>query len=92
MLTLRIHPEAVKFIGSVGGKQAGQISIKIFDLLKSPLPPDSEMLRGTFGAFRRADIGEFRIIYRVVDDTLEIPLVGRRNDDDIYKQVKRKGL
>jgi len=92
LLTLKIYPEAVKFIASVGGKQAGQISLKIFDLLKNLTPSDSEVLRGTAGGFRRADVGEFRIVYRVVDESLEIPLVGRRNDDEIYKQVKRKGL
>ena len=92
MLTLKISSDAVKFIATIGGKQAGQISVKVFDLLKNPLPNDSESLRGTAGEFRRVDVGEFRIVYRVVEDQLEIPLVGRRNDDEIYKQVKRKGL
>lgn len=76
----------------VGGKQAGQISLKIFELLKNPAPPDSELLRRTSGSFLRADVGEFRIVYRVLEETVQVLLVGRRNDDEIYIQVKRKGL
>jgi mRNA interferase RelE/StbE len=92
LLKLKLSAEAAQFIASVGGKQAGQISLKIFELLKNPTPGDSEALRGTTGNYRRADAGECRIVYRVFDDELEVPLVGRRKDDEIYKQVKRKGL
>jgi mRNA interferase RelE/StbE len=92
LLELRIYPDAIKFIASVGGKLAGQISIKIFELLRDPAPKDSEQLKGTSEGFRRADIGEFRIVYRVVENAREVPLVGRRNLDEVYRQLKRKGL
>ena len=51
------------------------------------MPPDSEWVTGF--PYRRADIGEYRIIYRVESDTLLIPLIGKRNDDDVYKRMKR---
>jgi mRNA interferase RelE/StbE len=44
------------------------------------------------GNFFRIDVREFRIVYRLEGEFLEIPLVARRNDDEIYKQVKHKGL
>ena len=37
----------------------------------------------------RVDSGEYRIIYKVIGETLYVPLVGRRNDDDVYKRLKR---
>ena len=37
----------------------------------------------------RADIGEYRIIYRYDDDVLYAPTVGKRNDDDVYRQLRR---
>ncbi len=30
-----------------------------------------------------------RVIYRVNDDTLFIPLIHKRNDDEVYKRLKR---
>jgi mRNA interferase RelE/StbE len=46
------------------------------------------------GEGHRVDIGEYRIFY-VVDDpgrTVNVLLVGKRNDEAIYKQAKRLGL
>jgi len=35
------------------------------------------------------DAGEYRIVYRATE-TVELLLVGKRNDDEVYKQLKRK--
>ena len=40
--------------------------------------------------YRRADIGEYRIIYRVAGDTLEVLLIGKRNDDEVYHRFSRR--
>jgi len=40
--------------------------------------------------FRRATNGEYRIIYHVDGDVLQIIAVGRRNDDSIYWLPHRK--
>jgi len=53
------------------------------------MPPDSEHLTGF--PYRRASIGEYRIIYRVEEETLRIPLIHKRNDDEVYKRLKRMG-
>jgi len=70
-------------------KHRRQIAEKIVSLRHEPLPPDSEQLKGL--DYRRADIGEYRVIYRVEGNTLRIPLIGKRNDDEVYKKLKRLG-
>lgn len=68
-------------------KHRRQISGKILDLCSDPIPNDSEQVIGF--SYRRVDIGEYRIIYRVQSDALLIPLIGKRNDDDVYRRLKR---
>jgi mRNA interferase RelE/StbE len=69
-------------------KHAGQIARKILTLGDNPSPSDSERLKG-YADFRRVDVGEYRIIYRhdEKNDIVEIILVGKRNDDDVYKRL-----
>jgi mRNA interferase RelE/StbE len=38
---------------------------------------------------RRVKAGEFRIIYALEGDAVQIRLIGKRNDDDIYKALER---
>jgi len=39
----------------------------------------------------RADVGEYRVIYEIENDTMFLfILIGKRNDDDIYKKLSRK--
>lgn len=92
MLKLGLYPDVPKFLKTVDRKHAGQICVKLIEFLSNPEPHDSALLKGTNGLLMRADVGEYRIVCRVQDDVLLVPLVGRRNDDEIYKQVRRKGL
>jgi len=82
-LTLRSR----KFLASLPAKQFRQVVTKIFGLMDNPEPPDSRTLAGF--PYRRADIGEYRIIYRSEGDVLKIPLVGKRNDDEVYRDLAR---
>jgi len=66
-------------------KQFRQIIKKVFALLENPRPHDSEELRGY--PFLRNDVGEYRIIYDVQGDTLRLILVGKRNDEEGYRQL-----
>ncbi len=86
MLKLNITKQAIKFFRSVPAKQYRQVFNKILALMDGPEPPDSSPLIGS--PYRRADIGEYRIIYRVEEDCLKVALVGKRNDDEIYRQLK----
>ncbi|MBI5470641.1 type II toxin-antitoxin system RelE/ParE family toxin [Candidatus Kaiserbacteria bacterium] len=87
MLDLDLKPRATKFMRRLPPKHKRQIGDKIFALRFDPTPPDSAKMTGF--AYRRADIGEYRIIYRVEGPKLLIPLVGKRNDDEVYRQLKR---
>ena len=39
--------------------------------------------------YRRVDIGEFRIIYRVEDDSVKVAVAGKRNDNDVYRKFEK---
>ncbi len=71
-------------------KIAAQIAKKVLALNVDPLPGDSEHLSGYQGYYR-VDRGEYRIVYRFSpdEDLVEVILVGKRNDDDVYKRLKR---
>ena len=76
-----------KFLDSLPPKQFRQVVNKIFALMEDPEPPDSKVLAGF--PYRRADIGEYRIIYRIEGDILKVTLIGKRNDDEIYRELRR---
>jgi mRNA interferase RelE/StbE len=88
MLKIELSKRAVKFLTKLPPKQARQLATKIQDLRSHPEPHDSQQLKG-FAPLRRADMGEYRIVYQVEDEVLKIALVGKRNDDEVYKQLKR---
>jgi len=89
MLRIKLAKRADKFISSLPAKQKKQITTKILELSKNPQPHDSIQVKG-FTQYRRTDIGEYRIIYYVQEKViLIIVLVGKRNDDDVNKKLKR---
>ena len=85
MLKLLVSKKAQKFLDDLPPKQFRQIVKKVFALLENPRPHDSEELRGY--PFLRNDVGEYRIIYDVQGDTLRLILVGKRNDEEVYRQL-----
>ena len=87
MLKLNITIQVIKFFRLLPAKQYRQVFNRIVALMEDPEPPDSSPLIGY--PYRRADIGEYRIIYRVEEDCLKVALVGKRNDDEIYLQLSR---
>jgi mRNA interferase RelE/StbE len=87
MLNIDFSSNAIKFLKKLSGKPAKQIKKKMTDLQRNPYPQDSSKLVGY--PYHRVDQGEYRIIYLVNDETLEIKAVGKRNDDEVYKKLKR---
>ncbi|KJS15708.1 MAG: hypothetical protein VR69_12190 [Peptococcaceae bacterium BRH_c4b] len=77
--------KAFKYLESLENKQCKQVAIKMLSLLRNPYPNDSELLRG-HSRYRRVDIGEYRIIYVVEDNVIQILAIGPRNDDAVYKR------
>ncbi len=80
--------KTLAFLDKLPSKQFKQVSKKIFSLMTNPEPHDSKELKGY--PYRRADIGEYRLVYRVEGDVLKIAVVGKRNDSDVYKKLERR--
>ena len=89
MHKLDMTKAAGKFVRKLDAKQFRQVLSTILKLREEPEPNDSKQLMGS-PEYRRVDIGEYRIIYRVEIDTVKIAVVGKRNDDDVYRRFKRK--
>ena len=88
-LTLRITRQTGRFVKTLPPKQYKQVVGTIFSLLNNPVPHDSQVLKGSKQNNRRVDVWEYRIVYRVEGEELLVLVAGKRNDDDIYKQLKR---
>jgi mRNA interferase RelE/StbE len=71
-------------------KIVAQIAKKVLSLNLEPLPSDSKELKG-YPGYYRVHSGEYRIIYtyRSDLDLVQIILIGKRNDDDVYKKLER---
>ncbi|SIT10850.1 MULTISPECIES: type II toxin-antitoxin system RelE family toxin [Alicyclobacillus] len=87
-MKLRITKSAKDFLSELQPKTFRQVVMRILDLLSNPYPHDAKQLKGY--DYFRVDIGEYRIIYSVADDEIHVLLVGKRNDDEIYRRLKRK--
>ena len=90
MPKLDLKPRAKKFIASLQKKQQRQLKDYILGLQDNPKPHDAKALIG-YDAYIRADVGEYRIIYRYDNKKglVTIVLVGKRNDGEIYRIAKR---
>lgn len=89
MPQINISKRASKFLLSVPAKHSRQLAFKITELSKNPYPNDSKKLQGKFNKYHRITAGEYRIIYKCDKETIFIVLIGKRNDDDVYKMLVR---
>jgi mRNA interferase RelE/StbE len=88
MRKLAFSKRSIAFAKKLPPKPFKQIHTAIFELLNSPQPPDSLELSGAKNLFRK-DVGEYRIVYEYDTEVLSILLIGKRNDDEVYKQLRR---
>ncbi len=88
-MNLELTNDARSFLEDLQPKQYKQVAGKIFELLRNPYPQDAKHIKGKTG-YRRVTSGEFRIAYTVINETIKIALVGKRNDDEIYRILERK--
>ena len=80
MRKLNLTFRAKKFLETLPPKQFRQIVSRIFGLLENPEPQDSRLLVGF--PYRLIDAGDYRVIYRVAGEVVNVVLIGKRNDDD----------
>lgn len=84
MYSIILEKRVAKYISSCPVKHQTQLKAKILSLKNDPYPIDSKQLKG-FEPYLRTDLGEYRIIYKVGDKIISVILVGKRNDDEVYK-------
>jgi mRNA interferase RelE/StbE len=89
MLRIDIYKAAQRFVDRLPPKQQKQVMRKIPSIAGSPEQQDVRPLRG-HPDLLRADIEEYRIIYAIEDDLLSVLMAGKRNDIEIYRQLRRK--
>ena len=87
MRKLDINRDAYKFLSDLQAKQYRQVVQKVFGLMTDAQPNDASQLKGS--EFWRADIGEYRIVYKFDDATVYVVIIGKRNDDEVYKKLER---
>jgi mRNA interferase RelE/StbE len=89
ILQVRIESRVRKYLDTIPKKHAGQIARKILDIASDPIYRTPFPLRG-YPQYYRAKCGEYRCIYKIEDNVLLlIILVGKRNDDAIYKDFEK---
>jgi mRNA interferase RelE/StbE len=88
MPALDLSKQAAAFLKGLPAKQARQIAEKLATLANDPSVLPSEAMKG-YAPMRRLKSGEFRIIYAVIGEVIEVRLIGKRNDDEIYKALER---
>ena len=81
---LDVTSKCQKFMERLPPKQFKQIAKAVLSLGNDPYPQDSIHLKGNT-PYRRKDVGEYRVVYRVDGDIVRVPNVGKRNDSDVYK-------
>lgn len=88
MLGINLSRQAEKFLLKVPKRQGKQIAQKLTSLREDPRPHDSLKLSGSL--FFRTDIGEYRIVYEFDEQCVRILIIGKRNDDDVYRKLRRR--
>lgn len=89
MRRIDLSRQAEKFLRQLPPKHGRQLAVKIRQLAGDPEPQDSKLLRGF--PYRRADSGEYRIIYEHDAAELRVLVVGKRNDEEVYRLLRRRG-
>lgn len=88
MYTIILAKGVTDFLDNIPKKHARQIVAKIDLLAQDPTQLPTVQLSG-FPHLKRAKSGEYRIIFQIVEDVIEIHIlrVGKRNDDEVYKNL-----
>jgi mRNA interferase RelE/StbE len=89
MLRINFTSDALAQLEDLPAKHARQIASKIMQCAQNPSSLPMKEMKGNEGFFRLKS-GEYRIICRIDGEELKIWLIGKRNDDAVYKRFERK--
>ena len=90
MRRIELSKQAGGFLKQLPAKHARQIIERLDLLAEDAEELPSEILRG-YAPMRRLRAGEYRIIFVVESDVVQVRLIGKRNDDEVYKTLERSG-
>lgn len=88
-MNLDMTKQALKAAKKLDAKQFRQVISAVLALMENPEPHDSQIRKGASRGERRIDVGEYRVIYAVKNNLVEVLVIGQRNDDDVYKIWER---
>lgn len=88
MRQIVLSKQAQKFLKKLPAKQARQIAGAVMSLKTDPQPQDSKQLRGVL--LWRIDTGEYRAVYDFDKKQVTVYIIGKRNDDAVYRLLQRK--
>lgn len=84
--SLRIDKSVRKQLADLQPKFFKQVMMKILLLGEQHRPQDCKKLEGYEKAYR-VDQCEYRILYTIEDNEVEVFRVGKRNDDEVYQNL-----
>lgn len=87
MREINLSKQSIKFISNLPHKQRQQISKALISLQNNPMPQDAKKLHGY--NYYRIDCGEYRVVYIATDVSIDVFLIGKRNDDGVYRKLQR---
>lgn len=87
-MLLDISKDVAKELKSLPHKHASQITQKIFSLQWDPKPSDYRHI-SSFPGYYRVDSGEYRIVYKIVNDLIQVVIIGKRNDGVVYRYFQK---
>ncbi len=82
--TLDYTRDFLKELTGLPPKHFKQVVSKALALASEPFPSDAKQLQGYDDLFR-IDSGEYRIVYTVTETEVKLIIVGKRNDDEVYR-------
>lgn len=91
MLTISFSKNALKFVKGLEAKPARQVYEKTIALISEPKPASSTELKG-FPGHLRLRVGDFRVIYRILQGSIQVVLIDNRSDDEVYRHLERLSL
>lgn len=91
MPNLKLSKQASKSLSKIPAKQKRQINERINKIASNPNAFQSVELKG-YAPLRRVKSGEYRIIYEHNGEVLHVILIEKRNDDMVYRSLRRLPL
>lgn len=83
MYTLRIERAVVKSLEKINEPYYSKIKTAILNLAKNPRPNGYKQLKGRDGF--RIRVADYRIIYDIFDDILQVHVIDLGHRKDIYE-------